>query len=252
MKKILYILLFTCMTFAAYATDLQALVKEGNAHYEKGKYELAITAYEQALSGAQESPQVYFNLGNAHYKLRHIAPAIFNYEKALLLDPGNKEYITNLSYAQKMTLDDIKELPAVGFASLIERTLERAHYDEWAWFGIISLFLMLGAFIVYYWSDASLFKRTFFVLFSLFLIGGIGCISAAYKAKDLDDKNTSAIIFAQELQVKTEPNTNAEEAFTLHEGTKITLLENHNSWYKISISDGKTGWIKDQDIKKLK
>ena len=61
-----------------------------------------------------------------------------------------------------------------------------------------------------------------------------------------------AIVFSQEALVKTEPNLRSEEAFRLHEGTKVQILDTLKNWKKIKLTDGKTGWISSNAIKALK
>ena len=62
----------------------------------------------------------------------------------------------------------------------------------------------------------------------------------------------TAIIFAQQSDVKSAPTNASEISFELHEGTKVELLESLDGWKKIKISDGKIGWIASSDIKELK
>ena len=61
-----------------------------------------------------------------------------------------------------------------------------------------------------------------------------------------------AIIFDQEVIVKTEPNDRSDIAFTLHEGTKVNVLEEFDSWKKIELTDGQTGWLLSESLKVLK
>jgi len=49
----------------------------------------------------------------------------------------------------------------------------------------------------------------------------------------------------------SDPNKTSSEAFRLHEGTKVQVLEAYDNWNKIKLSDGKIGWIPSQDIKEL-
>ena len=74
----------------------------------------------------------------------------------------------------------------------------------------------------------------------------------AFQKFNLDQNDQPAIVFAQESQIKTEPNLRSEEAFRLHEGTKVQVLESLKDWQKIKLSDGKTGWIPKDDIKLLR
>ena len=73
--------------------------------------------------------------------------------------------------------------------------------------------------------------------------------AAPYK---LVNNNQPAIVFAQETKIKSEPNLRSTEAFVLHEGTKVQVLDTVENWKKIKLSDGKTGWVMNDDIKLLK
>jgi SH3-like domain-containing protein len=52
-----------------------------------------------------------------------------------------------------------------------------------------------------------------------------------------------AIIFSKEIDINNAPTENSENIFTLHEGTKVLVLDSVDNWRKIRIADGKTGWI---------
>jgi hypothetical protein len=53
-----------------------------------------------------------------------------------------------------------------------------------------------------------------------------------------------AVILAPSVTVLSAPDENSTDMFILHEGVKILLNEQRNEWVNISLSDGKTGWIK--------
>jgi uncharacterized protein YgiM (DUF1202 family) len=75
----------------------------------------------------------------------------------------------------------------------------------------------------------------------------------AFQRQTLDKKDNPAIVFSQESDVKAEPNLRSENAFQVHEGTKVQVLESYNgTWTKVQIANGKTGWIATEDIKLLK
>ena len=63
--------------------------------------------------------------------------------------------------------------------------------------------------------------------------------------------NKVAIVFAEETSVRNAPTLNSEEVFTLHEGTKVTVLDSIDDWKKIKLADGKIGWIIAEEIKLL-
>ena len=65
--------------------------------------------------------------------------------------------------------------------------------------------------------------------------------------------NTSqAIIFSSSVNVNSAPTEKSKNLFSLHAGTKVTILDNIEDWIKIKIVDGKNGWIKASNCKILK
>ena len=60
-----------------------------------------------------------FNLANAHYKQNNIAESIYFYEKTLQFDANNREALSNLSFAQQMTVDDIDVVPNSGIKNVL-------------------------------------------------------------------------------------------------------------------------------------
>ncbi len=73
----------------------------------------------------------------------------------------------------------------------------------------------------------------------------------AFQKYNMVQKDQPAIVFSQEAEVRSEPNLRSTEAFKLHEGTKVQVLDTVNNWKKIKLVDGKTGWIPSDDIKAL-
>lgn len=250
MKNILYILSFL-LSFGLFAQN-QALFDKANAFYNDGKYAEAIDQYQAILDGGAHSADLYFNLANANYKLNNIAPSIYYYEKALLLEPNDQDVINNLSYANNMTIDAIAVVPEAGISKLIRNITNKMSFDGWAITAVCLVFLFVVLFLVYYFSYATSKKRLLFVSSLTVLIFMFISLTLAFHKYNLDKKDNPAIIFVQESKVKSTPNATSEEAFRLHEGTKVQVLEDYNDWQKIKIADGKTGWVLSEDIKLLK
>lgn len=247
MKNILFIFLLTTQVFFA-----QNGFDKGNEWYQKGKYNQAIKAYESVLKTNKNSAELYFNLGNSYYKLHKVAPSIYNYEKALVLNPNDNEILNNLKFANKLTIDEVKVVPKVGFAKLIRDFTGNFHYDTWAWISVSLASLFLLFFVGYYFSQISLSKRIFFfgmfVLIFLLLIS----FSAALFEKNHFENERPAIVFAESAEVKSEPQKTGSAIFTLHEGTKVFVLEALENWKKIQLTDGTEGWIEKNTIKEVK
>ncbi|WP_394760096.1 tetratricopeptide repeat protein [Flavobacterium sp.] len=247
MKNILYIFLLITQTFWA-----QTAFDKGNNLYQKGNYQEAITIYESVVNSGQESAELYFNLGNCYYKLNKVAPAIFNFEKALLLNPNDAETQNNLAFAQKMTIDEVTEVPKVGFAKIIRDFTSSFHYDTWAWMAVIFSILFLGCFLAYYFSNTTTLKRVFFITMLFVILFTILSVFAGFFEKGQSNNDRPAIVFAEVTSVKSEPKSTAQDAFVLHAGTKVYVLESLNNYKKIQLLDLKEGWIEKSAIKELK
>jgi tetratricopeptide (TPR) repeat protein len=247
MGKLVFIFLFITQIFSA-----QNGFEKGNTLYQKGEYEAAISAYENVLNGKQQSAEVYFNLGNCYYKLNKVAPAIYNYEKALVSHPNDNEIINNLKFAQKMTIDEIKEVPKVGFAKLLRDFTAIFHYDSWAWIAVSLSTLFLLFFVGYYFSQITLWKRIFFIgMFVLVFMILISVLAAIFE-KDHDVNERPAIIFAEVAEVKGEPKASSSDVFVLHEGTKVYIKETLDNWRKVELTDGSEGWMESSALKVVK
>jgi cell wall-associated NlpC family hydrolase len=72
------------------------------------------------------------------------------------------------------------------------------------------------------------------------------------KVKAVEATSTSAqqatvqstgIVTASKLNVRTGPSTNYSIMHVLWQGNKVKVIENSDAWYKIQLSDGRTGWV---------
>ena len=76
-------------------------------------------------------------------------------------------------------------------------------------------------------------------------------ITLAFKTYNDFLKNRPAIIFAESIEVKSEPSMGGEVAFVLHEGTKVQIIDADDQWFRIALVDGKDGWIPATELKEL-
>jgi len=240
------------MCFISNAQDgLDNAFAKANKAYTAEKYEIAIAGYNQILKAKVHSAELYFNLANAHYKLNHIAPAIYNYEKALKLDPANADIVTNLGYANQMKLDAVEELPKDGFKEWFNKVVKSNSTDTWAYMSLVmGLFTMLFI-IVYVYAQVASKKRLFFIISTVGLLITLAFIYAAFASLNLAKSERYAIIFDSEVVTRIEPRDTADAAFTLHEGTKVAVLEEVDGWIQVQLANGSKAWIPLAVIKEL-
>ncbi|MBN1871996.1 MAG: tetratricopeptide repeat protein [Candidatus Omnitrophica bacterium] len=105
MRRLVFSLcLILCLTEASFAAGgAKKSVKKGNLLYNKGDYEKALDAYEEALIESPDSDIVNYNIGGALYKNNNYEAAVNHLEKSLVSDSdelqqkasynlGNAEY----------------------------------------------------------------------------------------------------------------------------------------------------------------
>lgn len=194
---------------------------------------------------------MYFNLANAHYKLNHIAPSIYYYEKALQLSPNDKDVQNNIAFARNMTIDAIETVPEIGVSKLVKNVTHMMSFDSWAYTASGLVFLFVILFLIYYFAYNTTQKRLAFIGSIMALILFFTALAFAFHKYNLVKNDKPAIVFSQESKVKTEPNLRSEEAFRLHEGTKVQVIGKLNNWIEIKLTDGKTGWVASADLKML-
>lgn len=249
MKKLLYILILL-ISFSGIAQN-ETLFEQGKEHYKNGKYQQAITSWMKILDNGEHSAELYFNLGNAQYKLNHIGPSIYYYEKALQLSPNDEDIKNNLAFAENAKIDSIEPLPQTVFSKWYKSIAEVFTFDGWAIAAIIFSIFFVALFLFYYFAFSERRKRLLFVgsMFAGFLL--IASLTMAFFTYGDYSKNQPAIIFASEIEVKTEPTMGSNVAFTLHEGTKVQISAQDGNWFRITLADGKDGWIPASDLKQL-
>jgi tetratricopeptide (TPR) repeat protein len=249
--KIILLVLTLSIGVQAAAQD-NPLFDKATEAYNKGRYDEAISYYEQILESGRHSAAVYFNLGNSYYKKNEIAPSIYYYEKALLLEPGDPETRNNLRFAQNMTLDAITPLPQTDLQRLYRRLIFALSLDGWAYAGIFFVLLFVGAYLFFLGSDTPNRKRIGLITSLTSLMLAVVCTTLSYLQYRTYRKDQPAIVFAREIPVRSEPNERSTSAFLLHEGTKVQVLDSLNEWRKIQLADGQNGWIAAESIRLLK
>lgn len=247
MKKILYILLL--LAVPALAQDVR--FEEGNQAYDQGNYELAVEHYTAILAEGQTSAGLHYNLGNAYYRLNDVANSIYHYEKALQLDPGDPDVLNNLQFAQNMRIDEIEEAAPSRLEQRWNALLDLFTTSGWAIFSIVAMFGFACLFLLYYFNPISWKKRVFFASSMVSLLFALGTLGLGFGKKSVLENQAFSIVFADQIDIRSEPNTRSSQVFTLHAGTKVEVLEQHQGWSKIEIGSGAQGWVQHDYLKDL-
>jgi tetratricopeptide (TPR) repeat protein len=242
------ILLITFQAFCQSAEQLAAqAAKESNSmHFGE-----AIKLYEKIVDNGFESPSLYYNLGNAYFRNNENAEAILYYEKALKLAPNNADIKHNIEIVNNRLVDKVEKVPELFYKRWWKYLVNIMSVDAFATFNISLLTLALLLFALYIAIPALLLRKiSFWSGLGLLFIFSIGLVAASQRNHYLEN-NHEAIVFEPTVNIKSSPDENSKDIFVLHEGTKVTLLDEVAEWQEIRISNGSIGWIKASDLRKI-
>lgn len=229
--------------FVAAQESYDAWFEQANAAYNEGNYQSALDLYNNIIEAEQESVPLYFNLGNTYYKMGTYPMAIYYYEKALKLDPSNADVKTNLEIANLAIADKIESIPQSFIVKGWNNVKNMFSSNAWATISIISFAILLAALFLFLRARRmGLRKVGLFVGILALLVFVFSFIFSMEKRNEAKEKN-HAIIMTPAVTVKSSPNDGSVELFVLHEGTKVTLLDEADGWNKVRIANGSEGWL---------
>lgn len=229
--------------FVTGQSGTQHYFEQGNNAYRENNYLEALEWYHKIEEAGFESGHVYYNIGNCYYKLDQIGHAVLYYEKALKLKPDDKEIQFNLELANLKVVDRL-EMPPQFFL-----------FEWWdnlkVFFSIYDLTIVV---VILYVISIALLIALLFLRYSIrrktiLTLLGVSAVLTIFFTYLLilnvqeSSQNRHAIILTQSANVLSAPNEGSTDVFVLHEGAKVSLDEQRGEWVKISLPDGKTGWL---------
>ena len=231
------------------AKDLDSLWTAGVQAYSDGRFSDASSAWTSIEESGQKSATLYYNLGNSWFKQGNYPKAILNYERALRLDPSYSDARYNLEFTNSFVQDKIEPVPEFILKSVARKVCYVMSSNAWA---TIFLVLFAAALVMglLYMLGASVGRRRIgFYCGIVLLLFSIGALSFSVWQKSDSLKSDTAIVMSPVSSVKSSPSSgSSKDLFVIHEGTKVTILDEVGSWKNISLADGRQGWIPSSDL----
>jgi hypothetical protein len=121
--------------------------------------------------------------------------------------------------------------------------------DSWTICFFVLFALSLAMVLLFLLSPSVAGRRTGFFTGIVLLLLTLASLSFAVWQKKDYNKADSAIVMRPVASVKSSPSSeSSKDLFILHEGTKVTILDEVGSWNNIELADGRQGWIPSGDI----
>jgi tetratricopeptide (TPR) repeat protein len=248
MKKLLVLLLvYSTVTFAV-SDNLNQLFMQGNSFYREKQYKKAIEKYREILKTNSNSFKVNYNLGCSYFRLNDFANARLYFERADKLKPNDKKVLNNLRIL-KLKLKDKIEIPKKGVVEKsVEYFTQPFSYNAAAIMFLVCLliaFLFISLIISARFDNKPLYYGLFGAIFFTVLFFGV------YNSKINSIQKKEAVVFAEEVEVFSEPGTDSALLFKLHSGTKVSIEESDKGFYHISLPNGMNGWANTHGFNKI-
>ncbi len=224
--------------------DYQALFKEANNFYKSDNFIGALEKYEKIYNSGYKSSELLYNIGNTYYRLGNYPKAILFYERTKKLTPNDNDLNINLNLANAKIVDKIQVIEPFFIYSWAKNIRDVFSSNTWALLFIIFLFIVCGVYTLRLYSQVPSRRRK--ILSASGVVSILLCIfslTIGVLRLKAENSNANAIIMQSTIDIKLSNDPASEIAFTLHEGTKVQILEFQESNYKIKIADGRQGWL---------
>lgn len=255
MKKIISAFLLLLMPFAAISQDVagHTSTKElGDSAYAASQFADAITIYETVIAEQGASLPLYYNLGNAYYRTHQFGKAILNYERALRIDANDEDTKANLELVQSRIIDSIPQDEVPFYQEWGNAISSLFSKDTWGVIGIVAFAMMLATIFFLIFRN-----NTRGILLGISISCLVVTIVANVSARSLGNKGFSmpeGVILDEMVLVKSSPDSSGTELTKIHEGLKVTIIDNTlTDWVKIEANNGNRviGWIKTKSMERI-
>ncbi|HXE43141.1 MAG TPA: tetratricopeptide repeat protein [Candidatus Baltobacteraceae bacterium] len=214
-----------------------------NKLYAEGKFSDAANLYEQILASGETSPNLLFNYGNAEFKAGNLGKAIAAFRRAELLAPRDSDIHANLDFVRKQIQG------ATISESRWRNWLGQLTLNEWAILAAIAFWLTFILFAAKQLRPAlaSKLRGISFALIALTILFGAatGLQAAEHFSKQ------SAVVISNDAVAKSGPFDDAQNAFAVHDGAELSILDKHDDWVQVTDGTGKIGWLRNSQVELL-
>ncbi len=235
MKKLPAILLALVFAGEIFAADFASAFSTANRFYALGKFPEAAKAYETILQTGARSPALLFNYGNAEFKSGNLGHAIAAYRRAELLAPRDSEIRANLDFVRNQVQGT---------------TFRQSIWQNWADVLTLNEGAVLTA-VLFWLTFALLIARQlrpalapklktatrFFAVLTIFSASVLGLQAANHFSAQ------TAVVISNAAIARSGPFDEAQNAFPLHDGAELPVLDRHEDWIQVADGSGKTGWL---------
>ncbi len=161
----------------------------------------------------------------------------------LKLYPNDPDITHNLRLVYLKTVDRIEPVPEMFFIQWMHSIGSLISPEKVQFLFILSWILLFGSLASMYFILQPEFLRAARIIFFVSIASVVLWAAMLGIQSFQETTQDKAIITAQIVTAKSSPDANSVDAFVIHEGVKVKLTDSVADWVKITLADGKVGWI---------
>ena len=225
------------------ATNVASDFSSANQLYAEGKFSEAARVYGTILKSRAASPNLLFNDGNAEFKSGNLGRAIAAYRRAAQLAPRDASIRANLDFARNQVQGATwRETPW-------EHWLGALTLNEWTGLAALAFWLAFLAPAAMQIRPAlkNILRGPARVVAAaaVFFCACLGAATSIHFSKSI------AVVVLPDAVTRSGPFDDALNAFAVHDGAELAVLDRRNGWVEVTDGAGRIGWIQDGQVEVL-
>lgn len=250
MKNFIFIILYSTLCLSTATSETlkpEELFIQGIGSYQKGDFNSAKNAFQQAALSDSNNAVLFYNWGLAEIKLENWGWATALLRKALFLSPGLTSAREALKFINEKSNHPISEARAEGLNFLRNKIL---YHLPW------HLLLALGLFLFMY-SSLKLLKfyskrkiayqentpAPSIPIAAVCAFIGALLIVLCLSIKATDFFETKGTLVKSTSQIRSGPNQEDTLLFEVFAGQDLFILNKYQGWLQVKVPGGVTGWL---------
>ena len=224
------------------SSDVEIKFQQATQLYQSSAFDKALNMNLSILDSEINNDILYYNIANCYFKLNQLGRARLYYERAKKYNIKDEDVNYNLGIVESMWIDDITPVSKFFLVDFIQNTSKLLSSLKWSILLLILLYISLVLILLFLFTRSNKIKirllqfLTFFIpmlfISSFFLLYGIYAQNDQY-----------GILISSNCYVKTAPSESSENQFIIHEWVKFQITDKVDDWSRISLIDGKDGWV---------
>ena len=175
------------------------------------------------------------------------------------LDPTDSDVRDNLEFVNSRITDRIDAGDSF-INNSVDSIAVSLHPDTWGVIALVTFLLMLAGVLVYFMASGIMLRKVGFFGAGILLIVTVVANFLAYRAAGNVTATDRAVIIQPSVILSTtprQPKDRSEEAFLLHEGTKVHILDSISDpsdrtgkikWYDVRVDNSHRAWISSESV----